>query len=149
MTLDEAIKHAEDIAESLEYECTDGQLWEVNEARRSCSAEHRQLAEWLKELKQLKEQQPCEDCISREAAKNALANLGIDIEDYWEDAIDGLPSVKPEKCGKIICSNDEINCGNIISHVLRCKCSECHFVIDRYMAKFINYCPNCGAKMEG
>ena len=37
------------------------------------------------------------DLISREATKDVLANLGIDIEDYWEDAIDGLPSVEPEK----------------------------------------------------
>ena len=45
MTLDEAIKHAEEVAKQ-------------NEEKRccKCAEEHRQLAEWLKELKQLREQ---------------------------------------------------------------------------------------------
>jgi hypothetical protein len=42
MTLDEAIKHAEETAKEL-GDC-------------SCADEHRQLAEWLKELKLLREQ---------------------------------------------------------------------------------------------
>ncbi|WP_287385652.1 hypothetical protein [Lachnospira sp.] len=41
MTLDEAIKHAQDVADT---NC--GQ----------CAEDHKQLAEWLKELKELKEQ---------------------------------------------------------------------------------------------
>ena len=45
MTLDEAIRHAEDVAD---YDCYD-------DKQRKCSAEHRQLAEWLKELKEFKE----------------------------------------------------------------------------------------------
>jgi len=44
MTLDEAIKHAEEVAGVCEFEA------------RKCAKEHRQLAEWLKELKQLKKQ---------------------------------------------------------------------------------------------
>lgn len=40
VTLDEAIKHAEEVANS---KCN------------SCGAEHRQLANWLKELKDLRE----------------------------------------------------------------------------------------------
>ena len=47
MTLDEAIKHAEEVAEEKRCE--------------KCAKEHRQLAEWLKELKQLREQELCED----------------------------------------------------------------------------------------
>ena len=46
MTLDEAIKHCMDIAETQEM-CSNG---------KKCAEEHRQLAEWLKELKQLREQ---------------------------------------------------------------------------------------------
>ena len=97
------------------------------------------------------------DCISRQAAINAfekfIHELGIEDEpyNYGEMALSAqnVPSVEPErKTGKIICSNEEIKYGNIIGHVLRCKCSECNFVIDRYVAKFINYCPNCGAKIE-
>ena len=66
MTLDEMIKHAEEVAESQEYE---GKKLEENGEKYydeyenycasqcfECAEEHRQLAEWLKELKQLKEQ---------------------------------------------------------------------------------------------
>ena len=43
MTLDEAIKHAEEVAEEKRCE--------------KCGEEHRQLSEWLKELKQLRKQE--------------------------------------------------------------------------------------------
>lgn len=46
MTLDEAIKHCEEVADS---KCDE------------CGAEHRQLAEWLKELKELKEEERREE----------------------------------------------------------------------------------------
>ena len=42
MTLDEAIKHCEEVADSDCY----------NDDQRKCAAEHRQLAEWLRKLKQ-------------------------------------------------------------------------------------------------
>ena len=69
MTLDEAIKHAEEVAEKFEslherYENMDEDrlLFRVEENEcKNCAKEHRQLAEWLKELKQLREQEPCED----------------------------------------------------------------------------------------
>lgn len=50
MTLDEAILHAEEVVESCER---------GNPKKRSkseCASEHRQLAKWLKELKQLRKQ---------------------------------------------------------------------------------------------
>lgn len=57
MTLDEAIKR---YTSNAEYERTHGSL-------QGC-LEFRQLAEWLRDYKRLKEQQPCDDCISRQAA---------------------------------------------------------------------------------
>lgn len=72
MTLDEAIKHAEEVAREKENEAKE---WHENQVRKcelipfaemdytheneckKCSFEHHQLAEWLKELKRLKEQQ--------------------------------------------------------------------------------------------
>ena len=45
MTLEEAIMHAEEVACSLEEK----------DKCDKCAAQHRQLAEWLKELKALKE----------------------------------------------------------------------------------------------
>lgn len=48
MTLNDAIKHAEDMAELNEAECYE------------CAEEHRQLASWLKELKKLRRgKRPC------------------------------------------------------------------------------------------
>ena len=55
MTLDEAIKHAEEVAEQNEW-------FEKNYLEsiqcKECAEEHRQLAEWLKELKEYREQEP-------------------------------------------------------------------------------------------
>lgn len=45
MTIDEAIKHCMDIAETQEM-CSNG---------KKCAKEHRQLAEWLKELQRYRE----------------------------------------------------------------------------------------------
>lgn len=66
MELDEAIKHAEEKAEDLEklasiYEsCTDfgnpkSSITSGHKKCLSCAEEHRQLAEWLKELKRYRE----------------------------------------------------------------------------------------------
>ena len=69
MNLDEAIKHAEEIAKEQEKEAKE---WHENQVRKcelfpfaemdythenecaKCAEEHRQLAEWLKELKELR-----------------------------------------------------------------------------------------------
>ena len=56
MTLDEAIIHAEEVAEEkrshVPYKVYDGDEWtREQEECMKCAAEHRQLAEWLKELK--------------------------------------------------------------------------------------------------
>ena len=64
MTINEAIKHAEEVAEKFEslherYENMDEDrlLFRVEEnEEKNCANEHRQRAEWLKELKQLKKQ---------------------------------------------------------------------------------------------
>lgn len=71
MTIDEAIKHAKKVAEVQEEAAKE---WHENQVRKcelipfaemdythennckKCADEHRQLAEWLKELKQLREQ---------------------------------------------------------------------------------------------
>ncbi len=59
MTLDEAIKHAEEVAEENEKRANWFWAKEGNpnyENRVECAEEHRQLAEWLKELKAYREQ---------------------------------------------------------------------------------------------
>ena len=83
MTLDEAIKHAEEMAE-LNEECA--RIYnEQGDVIASCSCkecaeEHRQLAEWLRELRSYKE--------NREGRCNWCSNLKnrhLRIEYYWID----------------------------------------------------------------
>lgn len=64
LTLDEAIKHCEEVAEELEkkaniYKVKNTYLPDSQEPVNclSCAAEHRQLAEWLMEYKDLKAEQ--------------------------------------------------------------------------------------------
>lgn len=54
MTLEEAIKHCEEVAEELEEEAVKGCCddTEIMNNCIKCASEHRQLAEWLKELKE-------------------------------------------------------------------------------------------------
>ena len=75
MTLDEAIKHAEDVADTCEYEASKYDMSDSYERHVACKegecvAEHRQLAEWLKELKWLREQPrwiPCSERLPKDA----------------------------------------------------------------------------------
>ena len=56
MSLDEAIKHCEEVAEENQAIVDSCDYYGENMAKcEKCAEEHRQLAEWLKELKQLRE----------------------------------------------------------------------------------------------
>ena len=68
MTIDEAIKHCEEVADNNDYlkeryDAASGYTRSHNEAirtkdakkREKCAVDHRQLAEWLRELKELRE----------------------------------------------------------------------------------------------
>lgn len=67
MTIEEAIKHCEEVAEGLEEEavkycCDDTEI--VNKCY-ECASEHRQLAKWLRELKLYRDtliDRPCSAC---------------------------------------------------------------------------------------
>ena len=58
MTLDEAIKHCKEVADTCE--------------NKECSIEHEQLAEWLKELKTYKNKRAikCKDIIDKHVNRN-------------------------------------------------------------------------------
>lgn len=97
-------------------------------------------------------QQTCEDCISRQAAIDCLnADFTIDGKENMETVVDyingafkkikALPSVTPQpKVGKWIRIDKD-----------KLKCSECeviHYIAQYPQSANINYCPNCGTKME-
>jgi len=98
LTLESAIKHCEDVAD---YDCfTDDQ--------RKCSEEHRQLADWLRELKERREKAQLSgedatfDLISRQAAIDLLKQMRKDGDMIpWEGKdvfarIRKLPSAESE-----------------------------------------------------
>ncbi|MBQ1296956.1 MAG: hypothetical protein IIY21_23120 [Clostridiales bacterium] len=109
----------------------------ANIDRRVCDAE---LSEALDMAIKALSAEPCEDCISRQAAIDVVheyfekyLNLNDDI---CLDGIRSLPSVTPEqKMGHWINYQKNI--------WIYAQCSECGTVHDTKT----NYCPNCGAKM--
>ena len=99
------------------------------------------------------EQEPCDDCISREATidaiykkyiggKDAIKNAPINdlYADGLEEAVDAvwdMPSVQPTRpTGKWKKYLDE-------GGFLQCECSNCGLITNEPD----NYCPNCGARM--
>jgi hypothetical protein len=61
LTLEDAISHCLEVAEQNETQADKwqeegGEQWGKTTACRECAADHRQLAEWLTELKELREQ---------------------------------------------------------------------------------------------
>lgn len=156
MNLDEAIKHAEEVADFLEdnasrYDINDP--FENHMACRDgeCAEEHRQLAEWLKELKEYKEQSG--DAISRQAVLDIIT-----FEDKWlfdayghnantriafsglKSRVKALSSITPQqRTGRWIIIDD---CEQFIA-----KCSECGRIEDSRMINKYPYC-HCGAKMQ-
>lgn len=161
MTLDEAIKHCEEVAEELRnvdmgeldaLYCGDT---ECIEARKNdcieCANEHKQLAEWLIELKQFKEQESCEDVVSREEAIRVLKencshwDTNVMLIDIATDLLKKLPSVTPtRKKGEWIKKNND--------YFDWYECSECGYGSDGEM-KYnrlcdvrTKFCPDCGSQ---
>lgn len=97
------------------------------------------------------EQQPCEDCISRQAVLSMQYRIDDSATLSTRDVvnvndIEDLPLVTPQS--KI---------GHWIDRfpAKECKCSVCDFLICISNGSYIDmvgqmkYCPNCGAKMVG
>lgn len=193
MTLDEAIKHCDEVAEKNE---TKGKMIQNNfsKLRREqkqeidscleCASEHRQLAEWLLELKnyqrgieRIKELRDGFNQIplSLEASvlESALELLGVEGEPQKNEENDTMTKdqlanfieatigrwIFQTESGRVI-KDEEIE-KQIIESLrnlkpkaqwkmigtigLAFKCSRCK----ENSIKNSNYCPNCGAEMEG
>ena len=109
-----------------------------------------QMSEWLKELKDYREN-TCGDAISRQEAIRAIEALQRPImreeSNYYQfkfsgmsearEAVENLPSVSPQqKVGRWVIS--EVRCPDCLEY----------FDADNYSFEKLNICPNCGAKME-
>ena len=68
LDLESAIIHCEEVAEFSDRECMYERFYGEKEMKRKCAEEHRQLAEWLKELKRYKElfesPEEAEECLN-------------------------------------------------------------------------------------
>lgn len=104
-------------------------------------------AEWLKNHFDIEravicgEQEPCNDCISRQAAIDAIWD-GVNMDIYTrevKECLEQLPSVTPaEKVGHWIEERTYMECPN------------CHDIwhYEENQTERFKYCPTCGAKME-
>jgi DNA-directed RNA polymerase subunit RPC12/RpoP len=138
MTIDEVIIRYKNNAE---YERTHGNL-------QGC-LEFRQLAEWLKDYKRMKEQEPCEDAVSRQTVLdidfNRIIHTTAKPVEMIRQKIKQLPSVNPQpKTGHwFIDERPESDRETI--------CSNCEQPIFKYHKLDFDYrpkyCPNCGTKM--
>lgn len=119
-----------------------------------------------------REQQSCEDCVSREAVideieyelemiNSALDSIALDFNARERlrqrkgevreilNSIQQLPSVTPQpKTGHWIRWYEQKENDGCIEHIPHCKCSECGKEYDPYSSQFVKYCNKCGAKME-
>lgn len=68
MTLDEAIIHCEEVAEKYCEKVEEGLT--ADDFCDSCASEHRQLAEWMKELKEYRKNYTCFNCYNSSASFN-------------------------------------------------------------------------------
>lgn len=108
-TLEETIKWEEEIVHECENQakkCNTDDPYERDVAYENmkCAEDHKQIAEWLKQLKQLKEQEPCEDAVSRlgvmvlisEITRKYLSSFPSGIsQKAFEDLLNGTQALPP------------------------------------------------------
>ena len=171
ITLDEAIKHCKEVAEKNEEMCRVEELMGLglqNAEMMKCAREHKQLAEWLTELKQFKEQEPCKDVMAihtqglAEGIRCAMCTNSIKSdrgcdggcifdEDMYKNVVDTIrnyivpPATPIRKVGEWIKKNND--------YFDWYECSECGYGSEgemRYSREYdvrTNYCPKCGTQM--
>jgi len=96
MTIDEAIQHAEKVAKRYEYlveSDNEGHgFYGTNENCVKCAKEHRQLAEWLRELKWWRSQKHnCDTCkyYNTSAINEPCFHCDSSTDDKWECGYEG------------------------------------------------------------
>lgn len=80
MTLKDAIKHAEECAKSCDMLADISVVDEVKERNHRCAEEHRQLADWLKELQRY-QWIPCSERLPSERGEYLVSYIPC----YWDE----------------------------------------------------------------
>lgn len=100
------------------------------------------------------------DCISRQAAIDAVIAEGRDVESHYleseriiheadaVEAISMLPSAEPKK-GRWILRHEEVKKEMFTYFILHLYCSECGAEYNPHTTMLINFCPNCGSYNGG
>lgn len=103
------------------------------------------------EKAQLSREDTTSDCISRQAAKEHFYMYAPGIA--WakiDEILDNIPSAQLEqKKGIWKRWHETLEDASGVTYITRCQCSECGTEYDPHSAKFINFCPQCGADMRG
>lgn len=147
MTIEEAIKHAEEVAEEQIEKAKEFHQAQVNKCEvfpfaemdytyenkcKQCAEEHRQLAEWLKELKAYKEQTDGDlIIISRQTVEDAIAETIVNGESLGYgvayDILSGLPQITPlEQTDGDLISHSDLLCEDCrtCNKWSECECGE-------------------------
>lgn len=115
MTIDEAIKHCLEVAEQKEHESfvdrwSDGDEWSerIQEDCRQCAADHRQIAEWLMELKDLRNSLGAVKLKDMKEAARLLQELNTENNQFTSQLAEAKRLLKAavEDLAKIPCNND-------------------------------------------
>ena len=90
------------------------------------------------------EQEPCYDCVSRQAVEDAIETTIVNGEclgyGIASDILYDLPSVTPQpKTGHWI--------KFVVNRLHKIRCDKCDYVEPEYATYIRNYCPNCGSRM--
>ena len=97
MTLDEAIKHCEEVTEELNKRICDFDK-EYNTSCYVCAKEHRQLSEWLKDYKRLLEQKQAVENVFSEIKTEY--NKSTDEENYQAGLYFAIDTIRKNICVK-------------------------------------------------
>lgn len=97
LSIDEAIAHAREVAETCEdeaskYDMSDSYERQVAYQEGKCGEEHRQIAEWLEELKALREEKSDFQIMAKD-------NYEMGMENGYNKAIDDFIHECDKYCG--------------------------------------------------
>jgi hypothetical protein len=101
ISIDEVIAHAREVADTCEYEASkydmcDSYEREVAYKEGKCGKEHEQLAEWLEELKALREEKSEFQIMAKDIAEY---NYEIGMEKGYNKALDDFVTIIKERVG--------------------------------------------------
>ena len=162
MNIDEAIKHAREVAErnrrAINFEPGDSVDDDIKTNCLNCAEEHEQLAEWLEELKRYRELEAKLNGITVEQIVNAFVerieketNEGYERgmiltnadADMWE-AYKALGT--PEECRKAV-KRQKPNSRPCLTDEDSVTCGNCGSDVDVTFYEY-TYCPHCGQRVR-